>query len=52
MQEYFYKNYQLNKDFMAVSFKCPYRFTIDFDNYKYIIDYDYYKIKKSKKYIC
>jgi len=26
-------------------FTCPYRFIIDFNNFKYLLNYDYYKIK-------
>lgn len=46
--------FNLDKDFTLTTFKCPYRFTIDFDNYKYLLNYHYYKLKINKKkiYIC
>jgi len=46
--------FKLDRDFTLTSFKCPYRFTIDFDNNKYLLNYDYYKlnINKKKIYVC
>jgi len=35
-------------DFDTTSFKCPYRFTIDFQNYECLLNYDYYKLDKLK----
>jgi hypothetical protein len=35
-------------DINITSFKCPYRFTIDFQNYEYLLNYDYYKLNKIK----
>jgi hypothetical protein len=39
-----------HEDFDKSCFTCPYRFKIDFNNYKYLLNYDYYKLNKIKVY--
>jgi hypothetical protein len=38
--------HNLQSDYDTTSFKCPYRFTIDFKNHEYLLNHDYYMLNK------
>lgn len=38
--------HNLSDYYDKTSFTCPYRFTIDFENYKFLLNYDYYILNK------
>jgi hypothetical protein len=38
--------HNLQHDHDTTSFKCPYRFTIDFKNHEYLLNHDYYVLNK------